>query len=403
MIKLIKAKVSNVIAETAEILREIIDTGNESKNYILLNGSDHKIWLIPQSNIRSGLRIYQPGSIKGRAIKKVLPFIIHFKPLLRLLNINKMKFSVVSSIDNVFRRNISENDELIYSFYIGNTVFEANRKVVVQISDGTRILGYAKFSKEETVVNSFKKEIETLNWLYSKGISGIPRVIWSGRTDRQFGFIQSTEKSGKEATVEYLTARHWSFLENINKKTSSVVEFTGSEFDRELNEFRILIWQSKWRNKDLLINAIDYIEKYYANRPMKTAFFHGDFTPWNICCRDDYIFVYDFEYAHRSFPEWMDPFHFITQVGIMTRNLSGDEIYKQFLKQENEFRKYMADPKHNYLCYLIHIICFYNRRWNGTLPEDERSNRVWLRLIEKCYQALMREENYEDELRVFMR
>lgn len=378
-----------VIPETAEILSEIINVNDQGTEYILLNGSEHKIWLIPKKNIKCGFQIFQPGSTKGRIIKIVLPYIKVVRPVLHLLNIDEMKFGVECNIDRILKSIINKNVEPIYSFYIGDSAFEENRKVVIQISDNTKIFGYAKFSKEETIANSYIKEVETLNWLYSKGISSIPRVIWSGSVNNQFGFIQSTEKSGNEATISYLTAQHWAFLDKANKKTSEVINFVGSEFHKELYEFRLLIGQSIWKNKNLLIDVIDFILEYYTNRPMKVAFFHGDFTPWNICYRGDYIFVFDFEYAHKTFPEWLDPFHFITQVGIMTKNLSGDEIYKQFMDDEKVFATHMENPKINFLCYLIHILYFYYKRWNGNLPEDERCNKVRLQLVKRCYQTLL--------------
>lgn len=377
--------VNRVIAETAEILDGIIAKDSHGDKYLLLNGSDNKVWLLPNNNIKGGLQIYQPSSAKGRLAKRLLPYCKEMEHILALLHIESMRFYIKDDINSVIQSALNGKNQLVYTFYIGDSSFVANKKVILQISSDNRILAYAKFTKEKTVSKSFQAEVETLRWLSNKGVTSIPGILWAGNVYNESGFIQSTEKSGNEPIVEKLTANHWKFLEMLYSKTACIAGVSSSDYGKELDELYQLFGESTWESKKMLLNVLEYIRTHYSKNQMDFAFFHGDFTPWNICYKENHIFVFDFEYSHKCFPEWLDPFHFITQVGIMSGNLSGNEIYQQFLNQEDEFGKYMKNPKLKFLCYLVHIIGFYYKRWNRDLSESERSCKVWIQLMHRCY------------------
>lgn len=377
-----------MINETSTILDGMIDVTKDGEIYLLLSGSDNKVWLFPKDCIRQGLQMYHPGSVKGKIVKRLLPYIKEWKSILPFCRVEEMRVHVKDDVLSVFQNVLGEHECLKCSFYVGDSRFVANRKIIVQIADGNEVIAYAKFTNEKTVGQTFEKEYKDLEWLASKGVSGIPEILWSGNIKGQVGFIQSAVKKHQDAPVNALTKQHWAFLESLYRATEKNMDFQSSSFSRELEEFEQLLKKSAWKSKDILLGVMDCIREYYANETMKVSFYHGDFTPWNMTWQQEGIWVFDFEYAIREYPAWLDAFHFITQVGILSEGLSGDEIYQRYAEHEAEFCSHMEMPKFHYLCYLIHIVAFYYKRWNGKLTEEEHSCKVWLQLIEKCYEDL---------------
>ena len=371
-------------SKTEELLKKIVQKKESKNQYLLLNGSDHKIWLIPKDDISGGLNIYQPGSFKGRILKTFLPVLYKFPMILRILKIESFSFEMLPEIDEEIK-SLFGNNKVNYSLYIGDTSFVNNRKIIIQISDNRYILGYAKYAYEDIVKKSFENEIITLNSLKEKGIAGIPSVLWHGNIGQLAGFIQSTEKNGSEKTVLSLTPHHWEFLVELNKKTKNTIIWEESKYKQILVNFEEDVRTSNWSCKEKLLKIIKDVELTFCQDGYVASFFHGDFTPWNICVKKEHIFVFDFEYSEFDMPEWMDIFHYITQVAIMSENKSSVEIYNDFLSNKKYFRQYMDNPELQYKCYLIYILAFYYKRWNGTISENERSTRVWLDLLFKLH------------------
>ena len=90
-----------------------------------------------------------------------------------------------------------------------SVLLQSNRKVIIQIFNGCRIFGYAKFGLEQIVLDSFDKEVDTLLYLGNNGIHGIQKVLWSGKIGQLGGFIQSTNRKGGEQTIYTLEKEHW--------------------------------------------------------------------------------------------------------------------------------------------------------------------------------------------------
>lgn len=378
-----------MITETREILERMIDITGSGTEYLELSGSDHKTWLIPRKHLRQGLKIYQPCSIKGRLVKRLIPFCAGMSPLLARLHIERSQFQIKVHIEEILRDVLGGYDEnFIYSIYIGDSCFVENRKAIIQISLKKQILAYAKITQEAETAKLFRREVDHLTWLRHKGIQSVPRILWAGEMEKQYCFIQSTEKNGRERNIKCLTPNHWKFLQEMDEKTSVEMDFMATEYAEELRDFYLFLKKGTWKSKELLCDCICFIESYYFGKKIHTSFFHGDFTPWNICCKRNHLFVFDFEYSRRCFPAWLDPFHFITQVGIMTERLSEEEIYQKFNRQEKIFQNYMENPRLNYMCYLVYEIWFYYKRWRSDLFEDEHSCKIWIRMLQLCYRDL---------------
>lgn len=371
-----------MLSQTEKLLSIIKQGGNSITSYFLLSGSNNKIWLIPQEDIRTGLLIYQPSSLKGKSAKELLPYVKKFRVILKLFHIEQYFFELSEKLQELIKSIVKENN-IRYSLYIGDITFANNRKVILQIMSNGSIKGYAKFTNEECVKQVFLHEVEVLNWLREIGIKNIPKVLWNGTENNVDGFIQTTEKSGYETTTLLMDQRHWEFLKEINSITGKQIFFRSSPYRAILIEFEEILKIGNWKCKYKILEIIGYLKARFDIEGYIGSFFHGDFTPWNICVKQDHIFVFDFEYARYDFPQWMDAFHFITQVAIMSDRLNADEIYRRFIQEKSKFSQWMAEPELYYLCYLLYILYFYQKRWKGKLPETEKSCNLWINLVDK--------------------
>lgn len=375
-----------MIGETKKLLSGLCKIGQTGAPYLMLNGNDNKIWLIPCHSVKQGLKIYQPASLKGKIVKRFLPYSTWCIPLLKMAKIVRVriqwKHAFYKLVSEVFGQ---KAENLEYAIYTGDTRFAENRKIVVQFSNLKTILGYGKFSDHPVGCAAFERESDILEELAEKKVAGIPAICWKGKSGTYHGFIQTTEKEGNEPVIMELTNAHWNFLCEIRRKTIREIPFQGSQFALNLQEFYKIFSYSNWSRRTVILSSIEWLAQYYSNHPFKVCLFHGDFTPWNICIKRDHLFVFDFEYAEKEYPEGMDAFHFLTQVGIISQKRTSQQIFETFQKNKEQFTCCTEWPTLTYMCYLIHILGFYFKRWNRKLQETERSASVWLDLLEKCY------------------
>lgn len=371
--------------ETEKLLTCLKAKAIEKTFYLQLSGSDNKIWLIPQNNVKQGMTIFQASSKKGRLVKAFLPYIYKIPFILKFLHIMCYKYDLDISVQRVIC-NIMGEMNLTYAIYIGNTEFLQNQKMVVQIMGDNRLLGYAKFSTKDVLKKSFLYEIDILNYLEKLHIEHIPKVLWSGTENGIHGFIQTTEKKGNESTVLLFDKRHIAFLKEIHKKTQKRMVFKDSPFEKLLFSFTQELEYSNWNYAGEIKQILERLKEKLEKEGYIGTLFHGDFTPWNVCAFANHIFVFDFEYAQYDYPEWMDVFHFKTQVSILSDTACAEEIYEKFEKERDLLRKWIRDPEGSYMCYLIYILYFYYKRWGGKLSENERSCKIWIQLLRKLDQ-----------------
>ena len=370
-----------MIHETKKILEFITENHEEGNCYYVLNGSDNKVWLLPLADVRRGLEIYSASSLRGIILKKLLPWMIKIPFIRRFLAIGKINLSIKQDM----RRVIEEiSPEPLLSMYLGYTRYPQNRKIIIQIFNKSKVLGYAKFGSERIVLDSFDKEVNTLIYLNRNGIQGIPKILWSGKVGKVSGFIQSTNRKGGEQTVYTLEREHWDFLKQIKDLTGKEIDFFDSSYRKLIRSFGAALVETDWNCKDMLWGCIENMEHYYTEHKFAVSFSHGDFTPWNVCYNKDDLFVFDFEYAQKDFPVAMDVFHYLTQVGILMKNAGAEEIFQNVMDYAGQLQMFVEDIKLSYIQYLLYVMTFYHKRMGEQMTEDERSCRIWIRLIELC-------------------
>lgn len=378
-----------MIQETATILESIVEIDEKGNDYYILNGSDNKVWLLPSADVRKGLEIYGASSLKGVLLKTFLPWIIKMSFIQKSLAIENVCLSLKQNVKEILDE---ISPEYLLSMYLGNTEYAQNRKVIIQVFNGCKIFGYAKFGLEQIVLDSFGREINTLLYLESNGIRGIPKVLWSGKIGQFGGFIQSTNRKGGEQTIYALEKEHWAFLKQIKDVTGKEIDFSSSSYRKIVRSFGTAVSETNWKCKDMLLECIENMERYYGEHKLAVSFYHGDFTPWNVCYKKSDLFVFDFEYAQKDFPIAMDAFHYMTQVGILAKSMSAEEIFQNVMNHAGQLSLFVKDIKFAYIQYLLYIIAFYYERMGEKLTEDEKSCRIWIRLIELCMEDDLKNE-----------
>ena len=121
---------------------------------------------------------------------------------------------------------------------------------------------------------------------------------------------------------------------------------------------------------------------YFSNKDVTFSFCHADLTPWNMYVERGLLFVFDLEYAKRTYPPYLDCFHFFTQTAIFEKHLDADGIWSLYQQEKQMFTYLFQDIDFAYLCYLLSVVAHYTKREKGVFNGDVKRNmRIWQSLI----------------------
>jgi len=148
-------------------------------NYIKIQNRNGKVWLLPQYNLDRALHLYQPSSIRGKALKRYLPLglkIIILKGIVKkILKIQDCTLEMDSRIDEIIR-GIFGQGNLVYSCFLGTP--SKHQKETIQITSLNNIVGYCKVTNNKEVTNLFIQEKKILDRLDECGVENVPRCLW---------------------------------------------------------------------------------------------------------------------------------------------------------------------------------------------------------------------------------
>lgn len=357
-------------------------------DYIYVSNADGKVWILPTQNLKTGFNIYQPSSRKGILLKRYLPLVMKI-PIVRSaamkrLGIHYGELNVPQSVMNAIK-NTFGGDDLTLSYFAGTP--SIHQKETVQVSRYDQILGYVKFTKSKEIQKVFASEQEYLDWLDSKAVGNIPHCLYCGRVDDElYVFIQDTIKTNQAIMEHELGKWHIAFLDELKSKTEVVCAFGESDYRQTLDLLKAqlhvlksygIACKSFDRGLRIVETSLEGVNHFSA--------YHGDFTPWNSFVENGRLYAFDFEYAKKTYPAYMDVFHYYTQSSIFEQKRTADEIYHGFrgLVSEGILKGLFKEPEIAYLQYLYAVISFYVQRDGENLKGDNRRNmQIWLGLID---------------------
>lgn len=359
------------------------------EKYLVFQNSDGKKWILPKSNLKVALCLYQPSSKKGQLLKSFLPVIARV-PLLsalvyRFIGMMRMEINHQTSVKRIIGDCLGE-EQLDLSYFMG-TPSSKHRKCTIQISKGTKIVAYCKVTCNPEIGNLFLKEEEILNYLKTVHIENVPSCLFAGEYEEgNYAFIQTSVKTCSSRMSHSIGNREIAFLRDLAIKTSIDVEYGETNFYQDIlwlkNNMKLLA--DKHLNIDGLNKLLGGLLKN-RNGIVRYCISHGDFTPWNCFVEHDKLFVFDFEYAKRTYPPYIDLFHFYTQSAIFEKHLNAKMILNSYEKDTN-LRTRIADCVEDhyglYVMYLTSAIATYTQRDSGKFSDDNYACiKTWLELL----------------------
>lgn len=353
---------------------------NNRQKYIFLSSSNGKKWLIPTSNIKMGMCLYQPSSWKGKVVKKVV-LAGRFFPLLLSELFQIKKYDIEENLKNDIYRALEVRDDkkLTFSIFLGTP--GVHQKTVIQVSLDDKILGYCKLTNDSRIGNLFKSEICILEELYNRGIYNIPHPLLL-KTDKYFLYIQSSEKSYQSREVGNLELAHIHFLGNLYNKTKKLVKYENSNFYKNIHmeksekQFRKLRCSNRRELFSAYKSALEKIDSKFSNQELYMGIAHRDFTPWNMFKNTKSLFVFDWEYASAEYLPMVDLFHFVFQDLLFGQGKTKKQIQEHFKKKQGRYAEYLKlytsiDYEYLFTAYLLDVISQYLIRTDKEIDEEE--------------------------------
>lgn len=348
-------------------LNSIVRQG-EGERYIRLENTVGQSWYFPYRNTQAYMSLYQPSSLKGTIIAFILPYIKRLKWMLRFVNasIVRLQFDVrfIKTVEKAFDR-----------YGISVAVFSGSpgkhqKPTLLLLSDNC-FVGYCKISDNTDVIELFKEEKRTLDYLSSVGVANIPSAVycapWS-EGESSWILLQTTER---ERNVNVALPEDESvtcFVRHMSECTKVKLDYEDTEFACAMDNLRRLtpLLQEPIK-EDFILKNIDSVETELKRQSCYYAAYHGDLTPWNSFVVKGHLFAFDFEYFKRTYPLYADYFHFFTQSLIYDNYANANQIMAEYQKLKNSVLSWVENPDFLYKCYILAIMEFYLNRDKGLL------------------------------------
>jgi len=349
----------------------------EGAVFFMIKNAEGKCWLLPERNLYTAMNIYQPSTIKGKILRSYFPFFSKYQAVRKLLDIETYKLELNKLLEKKLK-SLFDLEEIEFSIFLGTP--SSHQKITMQIYNGSKILGYCKFSDKKEIITLFKQEKQTLDFLKKQGVDQIPICLFSGNFQEDIDFfVQTTKKTNISTQTNKWSTIHEDFLHQLYSKTKQDILFEKSDFYNSLRLLKMNSGFLKKQHRTLILNAIKGLESIFKNRDVNFSIFHGDFTPWNMIKESKKLFVFDFEYSKKTFPPFLDRYHFYTQVCIHEKKWNAKEIYYNYLNKNEVIFK---NSKNSvlYMSYLLSVISLYLDR-EKLYFYNSKETSIWIDLL----------------------
>lgn len=378
-------------------MKKIISHSDTGTRYLEIKNKEGKIWLIPFASVRKGLELYQPSSKKGVLLKKYISAFKYLPFILSKFGINIVQLTIDSDFSSIVQ-DLFDTTGIMYSLFLGTP--GRDNKPTIQLYTSKRILAYCKFSSNPRICVSFYKEARAFEYLHSKGLTTIPKLLYLDQVDEdQTIFVQSTNKNFNAVTLHEITDKHVEFLLDLSNKTRKICYFNDTDYYKMLQDFETNLKKMPFLCDEDMIEEIIQLIKNKLENVKEYSFYHGDFTPWNTyLSKSNSIEAFDLEYAKYTYPKMLDIFHFFTQIKLYESDENVDEILIDFKRYFifGDLSGLFENAYLSYLFYLVDIINFYLERDYGAFSEKTiRCLETRYELMVYCYDKCLEREKDE--------
>lgn len=350
-----------------------------SNHFYRIENANGKVWLVPVKYLKEGLCLYQPSGWRGKILKALLPYFHLIPAVRRMAHIEECNYELPRDLRKMICC-VTRMDKFDFSIFLGTPC--SHQKTTIQIFDRNGIICYCKVTDSDEIARLFYDEKEILDYLQKKGVDGVPQCLFCGKIEESgYAFVQSTSKTFSSHVIHAWSMLHDDFLNELYAKTGCDVLFEDSDYYKSLLELRShLDWLPNDDARKVVRVAVESVIEQYIGKNVKYCVCHADFTPWNMSAQSGNLFVFDWEYARKSYPPFLDRYHYFTQTAIFEHHWSEKEILKYIESADGKWIN-----KNTYCMYLLDIISRYTLREKGNIGKDlEYCFRIWLKLLSAC-------------------
>lgn len=365
--------------ETEQQLKQLLKKGEGETFYSFAN-ADGKRWWMPARHMEVGMNVYQPSGAKGKLLKRGLPW-LHWNPVVRkVLHAERMQLALGDELRELLEL-IFGQQRLEFAIFGGTPC--VHQKITMQLSRGSRILGYVKVTESVEIYRIFEHEKKVLDALHGQGIGQVPKCLYCGTLKNGLHlFVQSTLKTQQSEVAHTWSDKHEEFLNNLAVHTRKKLAFEDTDFCRDLSALEERL--PMLGNPPALSEAIKDVRGRYVGKEVSFSAFQADFTPWNMFVENGQLFVFDWEYARMTYPPRLDYFHFMIQTAVFEEHLTVEEIADRYVSLRSGLTGTWENPDQALQCYLLAIMSIYLQREQGKLGEDTiRRMDMWQALLDK--------------------
>jgi hypothetical protein len=361
-----------------------------------INNADGTIRWFYNSNCKEAmhLSLYNSNSIKSKIYVSVSRIVW------RLGQGNLLssgRFEMQQFLVNEVKAKYGIEEHEICTFFTGTR--GATRKIVVDVTSEDGICAFIKIPLTETAEKLVKNEIDMVKSLnkfdfttlslpkISKHINGHARL--------------SNVKPAFTISADKIAAIHASAVGELYALSHERKVISETEAWNVINgNVHYLFNELEYRNNldpskiDALVKVLKQLYSTISlGESIPVSVSHGDFTPWNMYCDDQRLYVYDWEMARNGIPMLFDLFHFSYQSVILQQQKSYKEVkinINGWLKQPiviHMIQKYRINVQLHHALYLLFNVSFYLRQFlneKEPLMQSDWMMDAWMLAIEDC-------------------
>lgn len=371
-----------------------LSSGEEIKKFYFINNPDGTMrWLfLANEKNASYLSLYNTASWKGKFYKGLshLAWKIGQGQLLTS-GIIYLQQNLLERVKHL--NTVTQNESV--SFFTGTR--GATRKVVMEIHDNSSCTGFVKIPLTQQSKLLVQNEIDMLTALgkYDFTTLSLPQLSKKINGNARI----SNVKPGIVISADRITSIHakvMAELYNISHERKMIME--SAAWHTTINNMEFLKQEllfSNGLNADKTKRIIYLLKKVYhsisVTDEIAVSVSHGDFTPWNMYCDEQRLYVYDWELARNGIPMLFDLFHFTFQSTILQQQKKYSDVIKSVQKWQQTplikqiVQKYKINIALNYRLYLLFNVSYYLRQYiNETelLTQSQWMMDAWLEALE---------------------
>lgn len=357
------------------------------RSYLILRNHGGKYWVLPETQLRMGMELYQPTTNKGKLIKWLYPMMHKFALLNAVLQIDMVSIHFSPLVKWVGE--VCFHTTLLPAFYFLDSPIESNHKLTAQFSNGKKILGYGKFTDSPNVAEAFRREGDILAQLKIAGVDNVPTCLACGEENGVYYFAQTTQKTPGAKNITKFLPEHEAFLTELYKKTGVAMGFRHSYEYALLEALAGYLEADCEHDSTLLQKMLRKIEKKTEAVVTHLCCGHNDFTPWNTYWTEGNLQVFDFEYAQMNCVPYLDAFHYWLQPLILDQKRSPEEIMRNLTELKSLPLSDGMQLEEWFALYLLKIIAFHYRRNDGKFDWNDWCYKIWRQLLSKIDNVLV--------------